>query len=73
MTTPRLLGDLLLDYAANPTPDNGGNLLRQIPCIQEQLIKQGRLSLDDLTDEQIDTLMKYTANQQKEDEDGNTL
>lgn len=58
MSQPRPLSDILLQIAADPT-DPFGRTLRQCPFIQAALIKQKLMSLDDLTDEQIDRLIEW--------------
>lgn len=53
MSQPRLLSDILLDIAADSNEPMGA-ILRQCPFIQAELIRRKKMSLDDLTDEQID-------------------
>ena len=58
MSQPRLLSDILLDIAADPNEPMGA-ILRQCPFIQAELIRRKKMSLDDLTDEQIDRLIDW--------------
>lgn len=58
MSRPRPLGEILLDIAADPQ-EPMGRILRQCPFIQAELIRRKKISLDDLTDEQIDRLVEW--------------
>ena len=58
MSPPRLLSDILLDIAADPNEPMGA-ILRQCPFVQAELIRRKKMSLDDLTDEQIDWLIDW--------------
>lgn len=58
MSQPRLLSDIMLDIAADPNEPMGA-VLRQCPFIQAELIRRKKMSLDDLTDEQIDRLIAW--------------
>ncbi len=49
----------MADMAMNPN-DPIGKILRQCPCIQSELLKQNRISLDDLNDEEINTLVEQS-------------
>lgn len=69
MSQPRLLSDIMLDIAANPNEPMGA-VLRQCPFIQAELIRRKKMSLDDLTDEQIDRLIEWDQSENKEDTDG---
>lgn len=55
MSEPKRIGDILVAIAAYPK-DDLAKVLRQCPFIQEELLKRKIISLDDLTDEQIDRL-----------------
>ena len=55
MSEPKRIGDILVAIAADPK-DDFAKVLRQCPFIQEELLKRKIISLDDLTDEQIDRL-----------------
>lgn len=58
MKEPMKLGDILLEMADKNQGD-WGRLLRHCPFIQAQLIKQGKMSLDDLSDSEIEDLSQY--------------
>ena len=55
MSEPKHIRDIMVAIAANPK-DDFARVLRQCPFIQEELLKRKIISLDDLTDEQIDCL-----------------
>jgi len=59
MKTPKHISDILADMAMNSN-DPMGKLLRKSPCIQAKLLRQKRISLDDLSDEELDTLIEYS-------------
>lgn len=63
MSEPRLIGDIMLDIAADPT-DEFGAILRKCPFIQKELIARGIISLDDLTDEECDRLIEEDATEE---------
>lgn len=69
MSQPRLLSDIMLDIAADPNEPMGA-VLRQCPFIQAELIRRRKMSLDDLTDEQIDRLIEWDQRENKEEGDG---
>ena len=69
MSQPRLLSDIMLDIAADPNEPMGA-VLRQCPFIQAELIRRRKMSLDDLTDEQIDRLIEWDQREKKEEGDG---
>lgn len=58
MSQPKLLSEVMLEIASNPI-DPFGKVLRQCPFIQAELIHRKKMSLDDLTDEQIDRLIDW--------------
>lgn len=66
MSQPRLLSDILLDIAADPNEPMGA-ILRQCPFIQAELIRRKKMSLDDLTDEQIDRLIDWDQKERGKD------
>ena len=49
----------MCEMAANPA-EPMGKLLRKCPVIQAELLKQGKISLDDLSDEELDKLVEHT-------------
>lgn len=60
MSEPKLLKDIILEMATDKNNSFGKSLIK-CPVIQSELIRQGRLSLDDLTDDEISNLVEYTA------------
>ena len=58
MSKPKRIGEILAEMAMNPI-DELGRIFRKCPCVQAELIRQRRLSLDDLTDDEIDKLGHY--------------
>lgn len=63
MSQPQHISEIMLQIAANPN-DSMGKALRRCPFIQAELIKQKKMNLNDLTDEQIDHLIEWDQNQQ---------
>jgi hypothetical protein len=59
MKEPKLIREIMVDMAMNPA-DPTGRVLRKCPYIQIELLKQRHISLDDLTDEELDKLIKYS-------------
>ena len=59
MTEPKSIGQILCDMAANAT-EPMGKMLRKCPVIQAELLHQGRMSLDDLSAEELDKLIEHT-------------
>lgn len=59
MSEPKSIGQLMCEMAANAT-DPMGKLLRRCPVIQSELLKQGKISLDDLSDEELNRLIEHT-------------
>lgn len=55
MKQPQHISEVIIKIASNPN-DDFGKVLRQCPFIQRELLSRGIISLDDLTDEQVDTL-----------------
>ncbi len=49
----------MADMAINPN-DPTGRILRKCPFIQAELLKQNRISLDDLNDEELDKLVEHS-------------
>ena len=58
MSQPKKLSEVMLEIASNPN-DPFGKVLRQCPFIQAELIHRKKMSLDDLTDEEIDRLIDW--------------
>lgn len=66
MSQPTSIGELMLQVAADPK-ESMGAVLRQCPFIQAELIRRKKMSLDDLTDEQIDRLIAWDQKEGKEE------
>ncbi len=62
MKNPEPIFEVMLRIAANPD-DSFGCVLRRCPFIQAELIKRKLMTLDDLTDEQIDALIEWDQSQ----------
>ena len=56
MKEPKHISEIMADMAMNPN-DPMGRILRKCPCIQATLLQQKRISLDNLTDEEINKLV----------------
>ena len=59
MSEPKSIAQIMCDMAANAT-EPMGKLLRKCPVIQAELLHQGRMSLDDLSAEELDKLIEHT-------------
>jgi len=59
MKEPKHISEIMADMAMNAN-DPMGRILRQCPCIQAVLLKQKRISLDDLSDTELDKLVEYS-------------
>ena len=59
MKEPKLIREIMADMAMNPD-DRMGRILRKCPIIQAELLRQKRISLDDLSDEELDGLIEYS-------------
>ena len=59
MSEPKSIAQIMCDMAANATEPTG-KLLRKCPVIQAELLHQGRMSLDDLSAEELDKLIEHT-------------
>lgn len=66
MSQPQHISEIMLTIAAESN-DQFGKVLRRCPFIQAELIHRKLMSLDDLTDEQIDQLIEWD---QKNDKHG---
>lgn len=66
MSQPQHISEIMLKIAADSN-DQFGKVLRRCPFIQAELIHRKLMSLDDLTDEQIDQLIEWD---QKNDKHG---
>jgi hypothetical protein len=59
MKEPKQLSEIMANMAMNPN-EPLSSVLRKCLYIQIELLKQRRISLDDLTDEELDKLMEYS-------------
>ena len=59
MSEPKSIKQIMIEMAANAA-EPMGKLLRSCPFIQAELIKQGKISLGDLTDTEIDNLVEHS-------------
>jgi len=59
MSKPKHISEIMADMAMNPNAPMG-KILRKCPCIQAELLRQKRISLDDLNDEELDRLVEYS-------------
>lgn len=57
MKQPVIIGDVLINLAADKN-DAFGRILRQCPFIQKELIKQGKLTFQELSDDEQDRLLE---------------
>ncbi len=60
MSEPKSIKDIILDISIDKNEPIGKTFI-QCPFIQAELLRQGKLSLDDLNDEQIHNLVEHTA------------
>lgn len=56
MSQPQHISEVLHQLVLNNPEDPYAQILRHCPFIQMEMMKQGYMSLDDLTDEEIDRL-----------------
>ena len=64
MKKVKQIGEVLVEIAKNRNLPLG-RTLRRCPCIQARLIKEGDMSLDDLTDDEIERLIEWDQEQSK--------
>ena len=60
MSEPKSIKDIILDISIDKNEPIGKTFI-QCPFIQAELLRQGKLSLDDLTDDEINKLVEHTA------------
>lgn len=60
MSEPKSIKDIILDISIDKNEPIGKTFI-QCPFIQAELLRQGKLSLDDLNDEQIHNLIESTT------------
>lgn len=58
MTGPKHISEVFIEMAASNS-DPLGRLLRRLPFIQAELLKRKIISLDDLSDEEIERLIEW--------------
>lgn len=59
MSEPKPIGQIIAEMAAdcnNPV----GRTLAKCPCVQALLLRQGKTSLEDLSDEEVENLMRQS-------------
>ena len=59
MREPKHISEVMHQLVLNNPNDPLAQILRHCPLIQIQMLKQGYISLDDLTDDEIDRLVAY--------------
>ena len=59
MSQPKHISEVLHQLVLNNPDDPYAQILRHCPFMQMQMIKDGYMSLDDLTDEEIDRLGNF--------------
>ena len=59
MSSPKHISEVMHQLVLNNPNDPFAQILRHCPFIQIQMLKKGYISLDDLTDEEIDRLIAY--------------
>lgn len=57
MSQPMHISEIMHQLVLNNPKDPFAQLLRRCPFIQAEMIRKGYMSLDDLTDEEIDRLI----------------
>ena len=59
MSSPKHISEVMHQLVLNNPTDPFAQILRHCPFIQIEMLKKGYISLDDLTDEEIDRLIVY--------------
>ena len=59
MSSPKHISEVMHQLVLNNPNDPLAQILRNCPFIQIEMLKKGYISLDDLTDEEIDRLIAY--------------
>ena len=59
MSNPKHISEVMHQLVLNNPNDPFAQILRHCPFIQIEMLKKGYISLDDLTDEEIDHLIAY--------------
>lgn len=60
MKGPKHISEVFIEMAASNS-DPLGRLLRKLPFIQAELLKRKIISLDDLSDDEIERLIEWTS------------
>ena len=59
MREPKHISEVIHQLVLNNPNDTFAQILRHCPFIQIEMLRQGYISLNDLTDEEIDRLIEY--------------
>lgn len=59
MSNPKHISEVMHQLVLNNPNDPLAQILRHCPFIQIEMLKKGYISLNDLTDEEIDRLIAY--------------
>jgi hypothetical protein len=59
MSNPKHISEVMHQLVLNNPNDPLAQILRHCPFIQIEMLKKGYISLDDLTDEEIERLIAY--------------
>ena len=59
MSSPKHISEVMHQLVLNNPNDPLAQILRHCPFIQIEMLKKGYISLDDLTDEEIERLIAY--------------
>jgi len=71
MSQPKHISEIMHQLVMNNPNDPWAKILRRCPFIQREMIKKGYMSLDDLSDEELDTLIKFDCANPEEKEADN--
>lgn len=61
MSEPRHISEIMHRLALNDHNDPYAQLLRHCPFIQAEMLRKGYISLDDLTDDEINRLIEWDS------------
>lgn len=71
MSQPKHISEIMHQLVQNNPNDPWAKILRRCPFIQREMIKKGYMSLDDLSDEELDTLIEFDCSNPEEKEADN--
>ena len=71
MSQPKHISEIMHQLVMNNPNDPWAKILRSCPFIQREMIKKGYMSLDDLSDEELDTLIEFDCSNPEEKEADN--